>query len=61
LEKLVKPAAARIRSAGLDAYIASLRVAGTNPAEKIVDAIASSKALFAIITPNVTSQQKTRD
>jgi succinyl-CoA synthetase alpha subunit len=61
LEKLVKPAARRIKAAGLDAYIASVRAAGKNPAEKIVDAISSSKAVFAIITANVTENQETRD
>jgi hypothetical protein len=61
LEKLVKPAARRIKAAGLDAYIASMRTAGKNPAEKIVEAIFSSKAVFAIITHNVTENQETRD
>lgn len=61
LEKLVKPAAKRIKAAGFEAYIASLRVTGKNPADKIVEAISSSKALFAIITENVTEDRNTRD
>jgi hypothetical protein len=61
LNKLVKPAARRIKAAGLDAYIASMRTAGKNPADKIVEAIFTSKAVYAIITHNVTDNQETRD
>jgi len=61
LETLVKPAAKKIRAAGVEAYIASLHVVGKNPAEKIVEAIKLSKALFAIITPHVTKDADTRD
>jgi len=61
LKTLVEPAARRIRSAGFEAYIASLRVTGKNPAEKIVEAIASSRALFAIITRHVSDDRETRD
>ncbi len=61
LADYVKPAARKIRSAGLDAYVASLRLTGKNPAEKIVEAISSSKALFAIITRSVSENRETRD
>ena len=61
LRKLVEPAARRIRAAGFEPYVASLRVTGKNPAEKIVGAISSSRALFAIITRHVTNDRDTRD
>jgi hypothetical protein len=61
LNRLVKPAAFRIGCAGFEPYVASLRVAGKNPAEKVLEAIASSRALFAIITENVTRHRETRD
>jgi hypothetical protein len=61
LEQLIKPAAKKIHAAGFEAYIASLRVSGKNPAEKILEAISSSKALFAIITRHVSEDTNTRD
>lgn len=61
LEKLVKPVAKKLQAAGFEAYVASLRMSGKNPAEKILEAIRSCKALFAIITPNVTEDKDTRD
>jgi hypothetical protein len=61
LKSLVNPAAEHVRSAGLEAYIASLRAEAKNPAEKIVDAITACKAVFAIITRNVSDYRDTRD
>ena len=61
MKKFVDPAAQRIRRTGMDAFIASRRPKGKSPADKIIDAISSSKALFVIITQNVTTDRETRD
>ncbi|MCL5949369.1 MAG: toll/interleukin-1 receptor domain-containing protein [Candidatus Bathyarchaeota archaeon] len=42
-------------------YFAKNRIEGKNPVDKIIDAITSSKAFFALITPNVVNDLHTRD
>ena len=59
--KLINLAELAFESLNIKPYFAKNRIEGKNPVDKIVEAISTSKAFFALITPNVVTDQHTRD
>ena len=50
-----------IRDENVEPFIANRKIFGKNPAEKVIQAMSNSVALFAVLTKNALKEQSTRD